>query len=865
MNKKMKSRILFTSTVLPMLFAACTAEDLVNDQNVGTSLEGRALLAPITITVNGDTPDTRFSWNEAGGAWNGFTAEDKFSAGLVDGATLWTPTDKVLTNYVYSTENGTSYTTTSQMVEGTYFFYSYPGFENSAARGTINFDLTSQDKIDLNNAAATVEQNQLFIAPLYKLEEKTANNNLGLTFISYWSTAAIKIANTSSQSFKIIRMALVDDADNFAVKGYVSPEKIDEANLCYEYDADKGEYVLPVVDGKQVEYDAIRTADIAKGAESGDQPLKVKELIVDCQAYELAAGKDVMAYMQVPAGQYDGLKLQLTIEVTEGKEILTKNVSKDLATNVTVSGLDKTQFSRGKTNLVFGREGDEPAAFEIDDIEIIAADPVEGLYASSYDDMYKYLSEAESGEALTINNYGSLKLDDLLMVLINRLNHQVTFSNAIEITSERTADVTKVKFANGATLAKGTVTFGESVEVPTGKTLTIAEGATAKITSAISGAYAGTIQNNGTLELAVNDITNINKVECGENATITISDDITWDNSRLDMPKTLNVSAQKSLTLDSNVIPYTTTVNNYGTIVSGVNEGVVNNNGTITAITIQNPNQNDAKGNQIIATINNYGKIEMVTFADGHSTSENALVVMMNENASISTASGDGDINNTVSGFITNPGNANVYAAYSGDQNGVLGNSSCKTIYVEDGKWTNASIPSSVTKVVADGVELSPATGKTIDFGSVTDLTLTGSTVQGNLTTGELTALKLDGTTFNGTLNLSTTSAALDLVGVTFNGAVSASNVATININGADKASATNPTKTTINATVTTGANTAITVDAKAVLEVTANGVIGGASGSINNNGIVNNRGKILASSAHSGNGTWNGAESAAQ
>lgn len=870
MNKTMKTKILFASMVLPTLFAACTAEDLVNDQNVGTSLEGRALLDPITITVDGGTANTRFSWNEATGAWNDFGMNDMFSAGLVDGATRHDAGDDVYTNYVYKTEDGKSYTTTSQMVEGVYFFYSYPGFDKVSARGKVAFDLTTQDEIDLNNAAATVEQNQLFISPLYDLTKETAGNDLGMQFVSYWSTAAIKIANTSKQSFKIIRMAIAEKSNNkvFAVKGYVSPDKMQTAKLCYTYDEDKKAYVLP----DKVEYDDIRIADIAKGTEASSAPQKVSELVVDCQEYELAAGKDVTAYLQVPAGKYTNLVLRLTIEVTEGQEILTKNVTKPLATNITESNTEKTQFRRGMTYLVFGTEGEDktPVAYEIDEIEIITGDPVDGKYASSYEDMYEYLTEAEDTDDVTINNYGSLKLDDQLMSLINRLKCKVTFSNPIEITTERTAELNRVTFNGGATLAKGTVTLNADVKVPAGQTLTIAEGATAKIASAESGMYAGTIQNNGTLELAV-AITNFadNGIKNGEKATLVISyNGFAWASAKIDMPKILNVSKDATLTLVTNKIPYTTTVNNYGTIVSGVNEGVVNNYNAITAITLQNSGEEDANEDLIIAVINNYGKITSVTFADENSTSANALVKMMSENASIATATNTGDIDNTNNGFITSAANANVYAEYSGDQDGALGNSSCTKVVIKNGNWTNASLPASVKTVEADKVVVTAATGKTIDFGNVTDLTLTGSTVQSELTVGTtstagVTALTLDGTEFNGklTVNGDVSLTTLDLVGVTFNDEVTASTITNININPITTTTGTAAATTTINAVVRTGSTTAITVTDKATLNVTANGVIGNGTGTItvNEKGVVNNRGIIYGNSTVSGNGSWNG------
>ncbi|MCD8081638.1 MAG: hypothetical protein LUF04_14955 [Bacteroides sp.] len=289
----MKTRLLFATMVLPALFAACTNDEIVDSQS--PSLDGRALLDPnFTITVNGEA-DTRFSWTDDGYKWNDFTANDKFSAGLLTTGTG----DKVLTNYVFSTKDGSAYTTTSQMVEGHYLFYSYPGFETNPKSEAIPFDLTSQVSTDLSKPADVVnaEKGQLFIAPLYQLEAETANNKLGLKFVSYWSTAAIPVKNTSGETFKIVRMILDGGDNQFLVKGTIDPSAMNDAGLIYKYDKATGDYVLGKNnDGDVAVYDDLRTADIAKTGEANRT--NVKELVVDCNSYELADGKSVTAYIQ---------------------------------------------------------------------------------------------------------------------------------------------------------------------------------------------------------------------------------------------------------------------------------------------------------------------------------------------------------------------------------------------------------------------------------------------------------------------------------------------------------------------------------------------------------------------------------------
>lgn len=883
----MKTRILFASMVLPTLFAACTSEELVDSQNVSTGLEGRALLNPITITLEGGVPETRFSWNEGKYEWNQFTADDKFSAGLIDNVSGNIGND-VQTNYIYSSTDGKSFTTTSQMVEGAYMFYSYTGFETSASRGPIKFDLTGQTKIDLNNPTATVEENKFFVAPLYNLEAETANNSLGLQFVSYWSTAAIKIANDSKQSFKIVRIILADNDANFAVKGTLDMGKLEDAGLIYAYSEDEDKYVLGKnTADKQAVYDDIRTLDIAS-----DDAQKENELVVDCQSYELEAGKDVTAYIQVPAGLYDGLNVKVVAEVVDDKNVVSlKELSEVVNLNYDSNNdgvSDKTRFSRGKTTAVFGTENDAPAALEINDLDLLLADEAKGLYADSYDDMYEYVTEATNATTkdVKVYNLGSLKMDDQLMVLINSVatkGVKVEFMNPIEITSEanKTMDVTATIFSGGATLVKGSVKFGSGAVLPDDQTLTVSEGTTA-IFADDDITTAGTIVNNGTIQ---NDLgaAKLPTIKNGDKSTLIIN----YNKTNIDKfnfgsnkyPSTIVVNKDITLTAAATgaTVPYTTTIENNGTLGDNnkyiIVNGIVNNNGTIAGIKIQNPvddssnNLTDDSGNDIQAVINNYGKIGEVEFEAVQAT-KYGLIVMKNANASITTATGAGNIDNTINGFITTATNANVYAVYEGNQSGALANSTCKTVKIKNGTWTNPALPASVTTLEADKVNLvSTAEGKAINLASVTDLTLTGSTVDGNLTVGtgtNVTALKLDGSTFNGTLTVNSSLTELNLVGVTFNGVVTANDITTININAtSDNKAAT----TTINATVTTANETAITVAAKATLDVTANGVIGNDDGTSNNtvtvdkDGTVNNRGIIYGNTTVSGTGSWNGPE----
>lgn len=830
-------------------------------------MEDRALLDPLTINVNDETPVTRFSWNEAIGGWNDFTANDKFSAGLVDAAGA--VGDDVYTNYVYSSADGVSYTTTSQMVEGVYMFYSYKGFETSASRGTVDFNLTAQTA-DLADPTKTVEENQLFVTPLYKLEAENANDNLNMKFVSYWSTAAIKIQNASEAPFKIVRMVL---NGSFDAKGSLSPKAM-EANYMYTYDKDTQAFVLDAANaGKegQKTYEDFLTADIAVSTPT-------TELVLDCGSYEVEAGKEVMAYMQVPAGKYTAnMIVDIVVETTDSKgasilKQLKAEVVKNEKSKADKAENDQTAMYRGQTTALFGYNDDKtPKAYKIDKIALLSAPDAAGAYASSFDDVYKYVTEADKSEhddvtnALEIYNIGDVKVDDEMVDLLSRMGVVVKFANPIDIELESTANTTvkNIVFAGDVTLKKGSVTLNGNIQTEADATLTISEGTSLKVTSAT---LNGSVVNNGALELG---IATMPSVKFGKSSSLVVSyaGEVEWvlpaDES---FPKTVTISKGATLKGASGkviTIPYTSTVTvaDGGTLgdvtaANVVNKGTIINNGTIENIT--NEINAEVATNKVKATITNNKKITKVTLNGG-------LIVMNNENASIGTVNGNGgEIDNTKDAFITNAGNATVYVIYTGEKKGKLGQEQgCNKIIFENGTWTDPVFADDVKTFMADNVKIVKLDGDgNIDetgltWSTIISLTLTNCTVDANLTTAAITDAKnlvLDGTIFNGTLDLGSTTADLNLVDVTFNGKVTATSVKVININ---PVSATVAATTKVNAMVST-TSTAITVAAKATLDVTVNGTIGTTDGTITNNGTVNNRGTIKASNEISG--TWNGA-----
>lgn len=792
----MKTKILLASMVLPTLFAACTAEDLVQNQNVGTALEDRALLDPLTINVSDETPVTRFSWNEATGGWNDFTANDKFSAGLVDAA--GTVGDNVYTNYVYSSNDGVSYTTTSQMVEGVYMIYSYKGFETSASRGTVDFNLTAQTA-DLADPTKTVEENQLFVTPLYKLEAENANDNLNMKFVSYWSTAAIKIQNASEAPFKIVRMVL---NGSFAAKGSLSPKEMNTKGYVYTYDKDTQAFVLDAANaGKegQKTYEDFLTDAIIPTTTA-----PTTELVLDCGSYEVKAGEEVMAYMQVPAKKYDaGMTVSIVVETTDSKgasilKQLEAEVVKNEKSKADKAENDLTAMYRGQTTALFGYNDDKtPKAYKIDKIALLSAPDAAGAYASSFDDVYKYVTEADKSEhstidkALEIYNIGDVKVNDEMVDLLSRMGVVVKFANPIDIELESTANTTikNIVFAGDVTLKKGSVTLGDNISVGVDATtdipatLTINEGTSAKIaaTAATDCNYkVATIVNNGTLELAtasleIAEVTNVN----ADNETvgeIVVAKTVTFNDAAnaVNMAPAAKLTVNKDATLNLSAayeVAYGQEIINNGTISGTLtNHGTITNNAGATLSNVTNQgvaksaaNKNDAK----VALIKNSGVIKNATL------NQDSKVQNVTATASVAVTSATSNsgneaaalIDNTIGGIVTGTlTNAVVYAEYSGDKEGELGKvMACNKVIVKNGTWTDPKVYDySKVDVELEGVTLTTtATGAgatltaiVTEFGSAKSITMIGGEVTPEITFAN--AATLEGVKLNGTVTFTT-------------------------------------------------------------------------------------------------------------
>lgn len=517
----MKTRNLLVAMALPTLFAACTAEEIVNqaDNNV---LETRALLGDLSVKIENPVA-SRASWSEEDLTWGEFTEDDVLTSALVDGITAWDPSDVLLTNYIWSKTNGV-WGTNSQMVEGIYSFYSYDGIKTKNDRKPIAFDLTAQTT-DLDNPTQVINDNQLFFSPLYKIEAKntTAENNINLplTFYPYHSIAAFKMTNTTGQTLLVSQIIA---NGTFAAKGAILPTKIEAAGLNWYVRKNESAYKLAAkewnTDGtakteytekeikemwQESDLDNIDT-DGAGSKDSGEKSAS-STLAMNCGNYEWADGEEILAYMVMPANaELTNIEINVVDEEGEARYIRVAESARTIETidgdaikSIASAGITDVTFKRSVPVSVFGyTSAGVPKGINVKENNLASA---KGYYIDTKEALEELVNISRGD--IKVYNFGDLAVDaEVAEYIAEYTGGVVTFTNPIDIKDTEEVKISNINFSEvtvkgaDATIGfEGTTVVFEDANV-TSK-LTIEAGATVTIEE---GTYADVV-NNGTLSI----------------------------------------------------------------------------------------------------------------------------------------------------------------------------------------------------------------------------------------------------------------------------------------------------------------------------------------------------------------------------
>lgn len=713
----MRTKHILTAMVLPTLFAACTADEFT-ENGANVNLADRVTLNPITITVEGEGADTRFAWDEeaAGGIGN-WTWEntDAFSAFLVNDGTgkpeSWTPADYLLTNYIYKSQDGASYTTTSAMVEGLYWFYAPARTSQGVGSNKLmSFELaTSQDKDYWKSDAAKV-----FVTPLYKLVAGNEPNNLSLNLMNYYSRAVFPLTNNTGSDVEI-RQIVLESTKQFAVKGNLSVEALQD--YMYAFD-ESGEMVSvrnmdddATNDETNVELRSrLATADFVK---NDDAKVTTNVLVLNLGDGEtLARGATETFTMLVPRTE-NGTSCTIRIITNKGVINIKPTDMSNYAKNV--------QFKHNGVMPMFGLTS--TSDFKSYSIESGKFEDLgNAYYVGSYDDMIALINTVNGD--FSVYNLGDWAIDANMADALTRSDSYVTFLQPITIKDEnKVVNLTKTAFGrkgaepieNTVTVAGGTsVNFAETPVTGTDNlvngNLIVEEGATVVLTE---GDFTGAaISNAGTLTINAdanfgawsmgnaNKVTSVGALKIVNNTNVGVdmnggslelaapaNGTVTYSvqNEQIVLPTSSDLAenGDATLTIGSDVTLNVNASNRTAEVgVTVVNNGTISISSSCTLTTkgsLTNNGEINGDGKLLIyGTATNAEKASMaaayITITKGATVTNNAEIAGSNvtNNGTIITSAasettvkaGDGTINNTAMGWVNVDGASDQKVSY---------------------------------------------------------------------------------------------------------------------------------------------------------------------------------------------------------
>lgn len=691
----MRTKHVLMAMMLPAVFAACTSDDFMEQPATNTLANRKLLSADFSVNVL-QQPETRFAWENYQWA---FEDGDGFGAAVVDPMQIdQISNSQMLGNYLYSKNSNGKFTTNSQMVEGTYMFYSFDGYQTKSSRDLVSFNLGTQSA-DLSKPEAVINDKtkQLFFSPLYKIEAETSAEPLDLGFYPYWSAAAFRIVNSTGQDLKISQIVLNDATAPFVVKGKIDPSKLNGKALKYVYDEEEGGYALNATEFKKVNevdlseenyHKVMQTADIATADADGES----NTIALNCNGYELADGKEVTAYMNVPMHVSSNLSVSIIVVDEEGQSKEINVVESGTSAEISSTGISKLTFSRDKTNPVFGfnTDGKTMKALTVKKENLVDA---AGFYVDNKADLLNVINSNRG--AIMIYNFGDLAIDDEIAKAITEYTGAgITFSNPIALKCTN-ASLEKTTFNANVTVESGNIEFKDvklggiigatanyydvDMTIKAGK-VTLTDGTYDNTNSSIIVEGGELVLNKANIE--VESITNkggvvtVAKENSIDNINLTFVD--TNDAAGNAVATTLNVNAKLTVAFfatganttvnNASEITVNTTLTNNGVFYNGtetsdaakvlgtgafVNAKTVNNYGTIKTNTVTN-NAN--------ATVNNYKWFGLDASGNSSTSSNAGKIVMKNATSRVYVSTGTGEIDNTALGYVTNDGDHNTVA-----------------------------------------------------------------------------------------------------------------------------------------------------------------------------------------------------------
>jgi len=472
----MKTKHILTAMVLPAMFAACTAEEIVENNNIAVNanfaevesvgfttknLESRLQFNPETFTWDWEDTDKFILYmaddaktlNE-GSTTNPVYPGDRFAVGTT-----------LTTAYEYAKAEEGGYTTEAPVMrEGLYWGYA-PSLDE-VGRGLVKYELaTSQDAEYYKS-----EEAQAFITPLYEVSSVNYNKNLPLEMVNWYSTVVFSLNNDTDEDITLNQIVLeAQNGKKFLTKGLIDINQMSNYIIAYDGEewapkqnlnkkttddikATKNQSVMDVY------LDDFRKNYLAKVDEKDGKESSI--ILLNLEGHVLEAGDTEEFYMMVPVAynakdsknKISEISCNITILAEEGYvEINSANKSNYMhATEI---------YHNGKKSAFGWKTVDGETVAKSYSISKLNKNEYKRYYVADYTDMMD-LIETVNGQ-FEVVNVGDWNIDKAMADAINESDSYVVFANDVNIGSNEesraTADdeivITKVSF-NGKVVVK---------------------------------------------------------------------------------------------------------------------------------------------------------------------------------------------------------------------------------------------------------------------------------------------------------------------------------------------------------------------------------------------------------------------------
>ena len=179
----MKTKFLFGALCLPVVFAACTSEDIV-ESNVVSSMPLDRAVVDLKLTAG---EESRMAMANGSFVWED---GDKMGSVLVDPVSLWTvEATKTLGNNRWDYKNG-SFSTQGTTVEGAWMFYFPYDPAVSSSRNGVKVTKSIQYQ-NYDPDGKLMAANDFRVSPIYFVNAAEGGADIDLRFNSVYSYGLI--------------------------------------------------------------------------------------------------------------------------------------------------------------------------------------------------------------------------------------------------------------------------------------------------------------------------------------------------------------------------------------------------------------------------------------------------------------------------------------------------------------------------------------------------------------------------------------------------------------------------------------------------------------------------------------------------